>query len=38
MTSIEIPNQYELCRITLTAGPDGWIYTTTGDRIQRIGR
>ena len=38
LTSVDIPNEYELCRVTLTQGPDGWIYSATGDRIQRIGR
>ena len=38
VNTIEIPDKYELCRITLTQGPDGWIYTATTDRIQRIGR
>jgi len=38
MKTIEIPNQYELCRVALTQGPDGWIYTATADRIYRIGR
>ncbi len=35
---VEIPGQYELCRVTLTQGPDGWIYTATSERILRIGR
>jgi glucose/arabinose dehydrogenase len=38
LKTIEIPGQYELCRVTLTQGPDGWIYTATADRIHRIGR
>jgi glucose/arabinose dehydrogenase len=38
LETIEIPDQYELCRVTLTQGPDGWIYTATADRIHRIGR
>jgi glucose/arabinose dehydrogenase len=35
---IEIPDQYELCRVALAQSPDGWIYTATADRILRIGR
>ncbi len=38
INSIEIADQYELCRVSLTQGPDGWIYTATADRILRIGR
>jgi glucose/arabinose dehydrogenase len=38
MNTVEIPGQYELCRVTLTQGPDGWIYTATADRLLRIGR
>jgi glucose/arabinose dehydrogenase len=35
---LEVPGQWELCRVTLTQGPDGWIYTATANRLQRIGR
>ncbi len=35
---VEIAGQYELCRVALTQGPDGWIYSADTDRIVRIGR
>lgn len=38
VNSVEIPGIYELCRVTLAQGPDGWVYTAAGDHIQRIGR
>ncbi len=38
ISSIDIPGRHELCRVTLTQGPDGWIYTATATYIHRIGR
>ena len=38
VTPLEIPNQPELCRVAIIQGPDGWIYTSTINSIQRIGR
>ncbi len=38
VSSIDISGQNELCRVTLTEGPDGWIYTATARFIHRIGR
>jgi len=35
---LDVPDQADLCRVAIAQGPDGWIYTSTINSIQRIGR
>ncbi len=38
VTPIKISGQDDLCRVAIIQGPNGWIYTSTINSIQRIGR
>lgn len=38
VSPVEIPGVYELCRVSLVQGPDGWIYAATSQELHRIGR
>lgn len=38
VTPFTIPDVTNLCRVAITQGPDGWLYTATNASILRIGR